>query len=201
MGNELELLSQWCDGSERAGDQLLRRCFPLLYRFFINKVGDATDDLVQQTLISCMRNRDKILDSGAFRMYLFKIARSRLFDHLRAARRRAGHINDDFEQVSVAQTGISNTSLIGRVNAATQIREALQRLPIELQVVVELHYWEEQSTAEMAEEVGVPQGTIKSRLRRARNLLEKDLGAAQTDVAELINRARPEIEEAQAAES
>ncbi len=201
MGNELELLSQWCDGSERAGDQLLRRCFPLLYRFFINKVGDATDDLVQQTLISCMRNREKVLDSGAFRMYLFKIARSRLFDHLRAVRRRAGHIADDFEQVSVAQTGISNTSLIGRANAATQIREALQRLPIELQLVVELHYWEEHSTAEIAEEIGAPQGTVKSRLRRARALLEKDLGAAQTDVAELIGRARPDIEDAQPAGS
>lgn len=196
MGIELELLSQWCDGSERAGDQLLRRCFPVLYRFFINKVGDATDDLVQQTLISCMRNREKILDSGAFRMYLFKIARSRLFDHLRAARRRAGHIDDDFEQLSIAQTGVSNTSRIGRANAATQIRDALQRLPVELQLVVELHYWEEQSTSEIAEAVGVPQGTVKSRLRRARGLLEKDLGAANTDVAELIGRARPEVEDA-----
>lgn len=201
MGIELELLSQWCDGSERAGDQLLRRCFPVLYRFFINKVGDATDDLVQQTLISCMRNREKILDSGAFRMYLFKIARSRLFDHLRAARRRAGHIDDDFEQLSIAQTGVSNTSRIGRANAATQIRDALQRLPVELQLVVELHYWEEQSTAEIAEAVGVPQGTVKSRLRRARGLLEKELGTANTDVAELIGRARPEVEDAKSADS
>ncbi len=195
MENELELLSRWCAGSERAGDQLLRRCFPLLYRFFINKVGDATDDLVQQTLIACMRNREKILDSGAFRMYLFKIARSRLFDHLRAARRRSGHLHDDFEELSIAQTGISNTSRIGRANAATQIREALQRLPVELQLVVESHYWEEQSTAEIAEAAGVPQGTVKSRLRRARSLLEKDLGAAETDVAELIGRARPEVED------
>ena len=108
--SELELLAAWCDGSDRAGEQLLRRCFPLLYRFFINKVGDATDDLVQQTLIACVRHREKILDSGAFRMYLLKVARSRLYDHLRALQRRAGHVDDDFEQVSVAVLGTSNTS-------------------------------------------------------------------------------------------
>src|SRR5688500_6473511 len=85
---EFELLTQWCEGSDRAGDLLLRRCFPVLYRFFINKVGDATDDLVQQTLIACIRHRDKMLDSGAFRMYPLKIARSRLYATLRASRRR-----------------------------------------------------------------------------------------------------------------
>ncbi len=191
--NELELLSQWCEGSDRAGDLLLRQCFPLLYRFFINKVGDATDDLIQQTLISCLRNREKILDSGAFRMYLFKIARSRLFDYLRAIRRQAGYVDDDFEQVSVAQTGTSNTSRLGRAKAAVEVREALQRLPVELQLVVELHYWEEESTAQISAAIGVPQGTVKSRLRRARALLEKELGAKGTDAAELIGRARPEL--------
>lgn len=138
---EFELLTQWCEGSDRAGDLLLRRCFPLLYRFFINKVGDATDDLVQQTLIACVRHRDKMLDSGAFRMYLLKIARSRLYDHLRALRRREGHVDDDFEQVSVAAAGTSNTSRYGRAQAAVQVRDALRRLPVDLQLVVELHYW------------------------------------------------------------
>lgn len=188
--NELELLSAWCDGSQQAGDRLLRRCFPLLYRFFINKVGDATDDLVQQTLIACTRHRDKILDSGAFRMYLFKIARSRLFDHLRAARRRAGHIDDDFEQVSVAQSGMSFTSHIGHAQAASAVRVALQTLPIDLQLVVEMHYWEDCSTAEVAAAIDVPQGTVKSRLRRARTLLEAQLGQ---DVAALVGAARPSV--------
>lgn len=192
---EAGLLAEWCDGSDRAGDLLLRRCFPLLYRFFINKVGDASDDLIQQTLIGCVKHREKILESGAFRMYLLKIARSRLYDHLRALRRHAGHVDDDFEQVSVAQTGTSNTSRLGRVQAAVQIRDALRRLPVDMQVVVELHYWEEQSTAEIALVLEVAQGTVKSRLRRAREALERELGASDSAVAELLGRARPEIDE------
>lgn len=191
---DLELLAQWCDGSDRAGDLLLKRSFGLLYRFFINKVGDATDDLVQQTLVACVRHKDKIRESGAFRMYLLKIARSRLFDYLRAMRRHAGHVDDDFEQLSIAQTGLSGTSRLGRVQAAMRVRDALRRLPVELQVVVELHYWEEHSTAEMAEVLEVPQGTVKSRLRRAREQLETDLGAASAEVEALVGRARPDVD-------
>lgn len=197
---ELDLLAQWCDGSDRAGDQLLRRCFPLLYRFFINKVGDATDDLVQQTLIGCVKHRDKILDSGAFRTYLLMIARSRLFDYLRAMRRRQGHIDDDFEQVSVADVGTSGTSRVGRVQAQLKVRDSLRMLPASLQLVVELHYWEEQSTAEIAAVLELPQGTVKSRLRRAREQLERDLGAQAGALAELIGAARPEVSPQQSAE-
>jgi RNA polymerase sigma factor (sigma-70 family) len=190
---EFELLTQWCEGSDRAGDLLLRRCFPVLYRFFINKVGDATDDLVQQTLIACVRHRDKMLDSGAFRMYLLKIARSRLYDHLRALRRREGHVDDDFEQVSVAAAGTSNTSRYGRAQAAVQVRDALRRLPVDLQLVVELHYWEDHSTAEIAALLELAQGTVKSRLRRAREALEADLHADSTALETLLGRAKPDV--------
>lgn len=196
---ELDLLGQWCDGSEKAGDLLLRRCFPLLYRFFINKVGDATDDLVQQTLIGCIRHRDKILESGAFRMYLLKIARSRLYDYLRALRRRAGHVDDDFSHVSVAQTGTSHTTRFGRAQAALKVRDTLRGLPVDMQVVVELHYWEEHSTAQIAEVLELPQGTVKSRLRRAREALERELGADDATIVQLLGKARPDIEEASAA--
>lgn len=194
QATELDLLGQWCDGSDRAGDLLLRRCFPLLYRFFINKVGDATDDLVQQTLIGCVRHREKILDSGAFRMYLLKIARSRLYDHLRALRRRAGHLDDDFEQVSVAQTGTSHTSRFGKMQAALLVRDALRRLPVDMQVVVELHYWEGHSTNDISEVLEVPQGTVKSRLRRAREALEADLGTEPEKLAQLLGGAKPEVD-------
>jgi RNA polymerase sigma factor (sigma-70 family) len=191
---EIELLAQWQAGSDRAGDLLLRRCFPLLYRFFINKVGDATDDLVQQTLIAALRHREKILDSGAFRMYLLKIARSRLYDHLRALRRHAGHVDDDFEHVSVAAAGTSNTSRFGRAQAAVQVRDSLRRLPVDLQLVVELHYWEEHSTAQIAELLDIAQGTVKSRLRRAREALEQDLGASAEATEALLGRARPDVD-------
>lgn len=193
--DDLALLDQWCGGSDKAGDLLLRRCFPVLYRFFINKVGDATDDLVQQTLMGCMRHRDKILDSKNLRLYMFRIARSRLYDHVRALRSRDGHIDGDLHELSVAGVGTSNTSLLGRARVADEIRDALRQLQVDLQVVVELHYWEDQTTAEIAEILEVPQGTVKSRLRRARETLQHSLKSDASEVRDRLGLARPEVAE------
>lgn len=191
--SDVTLLEAWCEGSEDAGDKLLRRWFPRLYRFFINKAGDVTDDLVQQTMMGCLRHRDRIRETGAFRLYLFRIARSRLYDHVRAMARRRGIIDADIGHVSVAQTAVSHTSRVARGRAADEIREVLRRLPIDLQLVVEMHYWEDQSTAEIAEVLELPQGTVKTRLRRARQLLQDLVQAEGAEVLERLGRARPEL--------
>lgn len=193
--SDLDLLERWCEGEDEAGDHLLRRYFPLLYRFFINKVGDATEDLVQQTLMGCMRYRESMRESGVVRMFMFRIARSRLYDHIRALRRRGGHVDCDFNVLSVADGGTSNTSLLGRERAAQQIRDALRELPVDLQMVVELHFWEGLSTREIAEIIEVPQGTVKSRIRRAKEALETALEVDAPEVLERLGRARPELDE------
>lgn len=189
------LLGRWCEGEEEAGDVLLRRWFSRLYRFFINKAGDATEDLVQQTLMGCFKHREQMHDQGTFRLYMFRIARSRLYDHLRAIRRRNGYIDDDIGSLSVSETIVSNTSWVGQARAAMEIRLALRRLPVDLQVVVEMHYWDEQSTAQIAEVLEVPQGTVKSRLRRARTLLEEELSVSGAEVFERVGKARPDVDD------
>ena len=81
----------------------------------------------------------------------------------------------DFEQVSVADHGSSPSQ---RVIAGQELRvllTALQRLPIDYQVVLELHYWESLTTDEIAAALALPPGTARSRLRRGRQLLEQSL--------------------------
>mgnify|MGYP002399899792 CR=1 FL=1 len=192
---ELRLLARWCAGSAAAAGELLQRCLPWLRRFFANKVGDATDDLVQQSLMCVVRNRDKILDSGSFRTYLFKIARCRLYDYLRAQRRRDGLLDDDFEQDSIVPPTVTTVTRMCKDRAATEVREALRQLPVDLQIALELHYWEEHSTAEIAAMLDVAQGTVKSRLRRARDMLSFVLRSGSDEVLELLGQARLEIDE------
>ncbi|MEZ4372915.1 MAG: sigma-70 family RNA polymerase sigma factor [Polyangiaceae bacterium] len=50
---------------------------------------------------------------------------------------------------------------------SNRLVEALQRLPLDLQMAIELYYWEELSVAELAEALEIPAGTVKSRLHRA----------------------------------
>lgn len=55
------------------------------------------------------------------------------------------------------------------------VRGALESLPEEYREMLELHYWEDQSTREAAATLGIPAGTAKTCLRRARKLLERAL--------------------------
>lgn len=54
--------------------------------------------------------------------------------------------------------------------------DAMRKLPLDLQIVLELHYWENLETREVSEVLGVPLGTAKSRLSRARTRLGELLG-------------------------
>ena len=201
MGDELSksaddiaLLDRWCSGSHEAGDQLLRRCFGPLYRFFVNKVGDATDDLVQQTLVTCIKHRERMLEYGGFRSYLFRIARSRLYDYVRAQQRRENRIVPGVSNISQRPlSAASFTSIVAQDRATSAVLEALRQLPLDQQVVVELHYWEGLSTGEIGTFLDIAQGTVKSRLRRAREALEVSLSGSAPEVMERVGRARPDV--------
>jgi RNA polymerase sigma-70 factor (ECF subfamily) len=52
---------------------------------------------------------------------------------------------------------------------------ALRRIPLDSQVALELHYWEAMTAAEIGQVLDVPLGTAKTRLRRAKQLLEAEL--------------------------
>jgi RNA polymerase sigma-70 factor (ECF subfamily) len=59
--------------------------------------------------------------------------------------------------------------------------EALRSIPLELQIALELHYWESLSASEVAEILELPSGTAKSRLRRAREALLTRIGELEGD--------------------
>ena len=81
----------------------------------------------------------------------------------------------DFEQVSVADHGSSPSQRVIAGQELWVLLTALQRLPIDYQVVLELHYWESLTTDEIAAALALPPGTARSRLRRGRQLLEQSL--------------------------
>lgn len=170
MDEDFELLERWRAGDPRAGDVLLRRTFSALHRFFANKVDDEVEDLIQRTLMALVRSRHAIREGSSFRAYLFTVARHELYRFLRDRRRSRDAI--DFASVSIADQGISPSAVVARQGEQQLLLSALRAIPVELQVVLELHYWEELTTAELALTLDVPQGTAKSMLRRAREHLE-----------------------------
>ena len=164
------LLVAWSGGDKSAGEEVMRRFFPLLWRYFRNKVDHETDDLIQATLAACVRHRERLAESTNVRAYLLTIARHELYGHLRR--------RPDFDPLthSVAAEQTSPSSLAAHRDAKQRLRQALRALPCVLQEAVELQLDEDLSGPELAEVLEVPEGTVRSRLRRAREILTVQLG-------------------------
>ena len=59
MTSDLELLDRWCAGDKTAGGDLFARHFDVVYGFFARKVDHDAEELVQETFVACVKNRDK----------------------------------------------------------------------------------------------------------------------------------------------
>lgn len=178
------LLDAWRGGDEEAGRELFSRHYRSVRRFFQNKAPADHEDLTQGTFLACLRHRDTIRDGARFLPYLLTIARNELYDHIERVSRRP---IDPLTSSAVAlSTG--PVTAVGREQSQNRLHEALRELPIELQTVIELHYWEELTTAELGQIIDAPQGTVKTRLRRARQLLSTALDVNDTALDERLRR-------------
>ncbi|MBK6916164.1 MAG: RNA polymerase sigma factor [Deltaproteobacteria bacterium] len=170
--DDFSLLEAWRGGDEPAGRELFERYFDAVYRFFRNKVDDAAEDLVQQTFMGLVQGRDRFRGDASFRTYVFMIARKRLYSYLRDRDRAREPVEDG--TTSVADLGLVSPSRAVLVRQEQHLLlQALRRLPIEMQVALELFYWEELGVAEIADVLETPIGTVKSRLQRARVRLDE----------------------------
>ena len=180
---DVELLAQWREGDLAAGDQLFDRHFASIHRFFRNKVGEGLEDLVQQTFMACVEGKERFRSDSSFRTYLFGVAHNLLREHYRTQRRTAEAI--DFAETSAADTGVGPNTLVGKRREQRLLLEALRRIPIDSQIVLELYYWEEMSASQTAEVLGLPEGTVRGRVRRAKQLLKQQLGRLARSTEEL----------------
>ncbi len=172
MRPDLELLEAWKGGDAQAGRELFARHFDSVFRFFRNKVDGAAEDLTQQTFMGCLRGRDKFRGDSSFRTYLFTIARKRLYTYLRDRQRKRGLY--DGADVSIADvSGPTPTTAIAVREEQRLLLKAMRRLPVDMQVALELFYWEDMKVREIAEVLETPPGTIKRRLQRSRQQLDK----------------------------
>ncbi|MCH9686695.1 MAG: sigma-70 family RNA polymerase sigma factor [Deltaproteobacteria bacterium] len=172
---DAELLQAWRDSDHDAGNELVRRHFMSVYRFFVNKVGgaDEVDDLLQRTFLACVEGRDRVRDDASLRGYILGIARNQMLMYVRRRQRDRQRMAPG--EVSVAEISGSPSQVMAGRDEQKLLLMALREIPLDLQTVVELYYWEELSVAQMAEVLEIPAGTVKSRLFRARDALRQQL--------------------------
>jgi RNA polymerase sigma factor (sigma-70 family) len=162
--SDAELLAAWQAGDREAGGALIDRYFDAVRRFFENKAPDNVEDLIQQTFLALVGRRDHIRDGESFRGYLFAAARSKLYNHI-GARLKPG-ASPDFEVSSICDAGVSPSSVMAAREDERLLLQALRTLPVDLQVALELYYFERVRGRELEIALDVPAGTVRSRLRR-----------------------------------
>ncbi len=187
MQDDAELLEQWRQGDLRAGQRLCERYFDQVARFFANKVALDHEDLIQETFIACVRGRDRIYDDSRFRSYLFSTAYNVLKKYYtrNAGPRRA----EELESCSAQDLAPGPSTLLRNNERDRLLLDALRQIPLELQVVLEMTYWEGMASAEIGEVLGISAATVRTRAFRGREklvqLLSKSARRVRLDDAPL----------------
>ncbi|NVB41148.1 RNA polymerase sigma factor [Pseudenhygromyxa sp. WMMC2535] len=180
--SDLELFEAWRQGDQRAGRELFARHFDAIYRFFRSKIDDeSAEELTQQTFMGCVKGRERYRGDASFRTYLYTIARNRLYTHIRDRNRRDAVIEVGQQSVADLDLG-SPTQQIAVKREHQLLLRAMRRLSLDMQIALELHYWEGLSVREIAEVIETPEGTIKRRLQRARARLDELITELTEDI-------------------
>jgi RNA polymerase sigma factor (sigma-70 family) len=185
MREDLELVRAWQGGDIRAGGELFDRHVDPLYRFFLGKVGESADDLVQQTLTACLRSGGHYRGDASFRAYLFAIARRQLYAHLERRQREGTRL--DVSRMSLHDLGTSPSGALVRKEDERLLLEALRRLSLEQQIVVELYFFERLRGRDLVAALGIPSGTVRSRLRLALDHLRQIITSMERSPQVLSN--------------
>lgn len=181
MATDFELLDAWKAGDRDAGNTLFERYFDPVCRFFTNKVHLHIDDLIQKTFLGCVEGRDRFQKQASFRTYLFAVAHNVLRAHFRERRRGAEDPSVDLGERSSDELTPSPSSILAVHQEQRLLLEALRRIPLDYQLVLELYYWEDMAAPELAQVLGLPEGTVRSRLRRAKEALAEKMTAIASE--------------------
>lgn len=167
-----ELLVVRCQLGERAAfDALIRRWSGPLQRYAMKLTHDAalSDDLVQDIWLRVLRGLARLRDAAQFRAWLFGIAHRTFADRLRERYAMPVDADVDLDAVAVVDEGDDAE------DRARALASGMEHLPLVEREVLTLFYLEDLSLADIAAALGVPAGTVKSRLFRARSLLRQHL--------------------------
>ncbi|NBC70108.1 RNA polymerase sigma factor [Paenibacillus sacheonensis] len=149
------------------------------YAYFLTRREHLAEDIAQDTFIRAFRAVESFRGQCAVKTWLFKIARNTAFNYTKSAFLRkvtlVGLLPDQRRSPS-AESAYFSTGF------ADDIWSAVLRLPRVFREILILHAHEELSYRELAELLGISEGTVKSRLCRARTKLAKLMKEAGRDV-------------------
>jgi RNA polymerase sigma factor (sigma-70 family) len=169
-----QLIGRVAAGRDLAAFKALFEHFAPRIKGFLLKTGtsdDQAEDIAQETMVAVWRKAELFdpATSGAA-AWIFTIARNLRIDAARRASRTV-RVDHEAEQEYLADSAESPEISLSRVDERSKVTAALQRLSQEQSDVIRLSFIEERPHSEIAKQLGIPLGTVKSRIRLAMNRL------------------------------
>lgn len=160
-------------GDVDAYAQLVRRHRDVAFRVAYLIVGSAADaeDAIQEAFVKAYRALDRFRPGAEFRPWLLKIVGNEARNVRRSAGRRLRYESQVAYQAASTNAVPSPETAYETADTRRLLLEAVNALPPRERLVVGLRYFLELSEHETAKAAGIPQGTVKSRLSRARQRL------------------------------
>ncbi|MFE9601413.1 sigma-70 family RNA polymerase sigma factor [Streptomyces hokutonensis] len=160
---------------ERALRDLYLKHGPALYSYVVRLLdGDVhrAEDILQETLLRCWKSKNLTDGEGmAVRPWMFRVARNLVIDAHRTRKARPAEIDG----TSWLNDMPSEADDIDRVLSSMVVRDALQELSPAHRQVLEATFFADCTTQQAADELGIPRGTVKSRVYYALRSLKPAL--------------------------
>jgi len=171
---DLHLVRTALAGDERAFGTLVERYQRLVasvaWRYGIRR--EEVEDVVSEVFVKAYGNLHRFRPDHPFSTWLYRLAANHVIDHGRRARR--SRVEAEMPR-DLPDPALSPGERLEKTETARLVRSALQRLPRHYREVLFLVYVEGMKVEEAARTLGLPQGTVKTRLMRGRNGLRRIL--------------------------
>lgn len=168
-GSGMELVDACIAGDRQAKAQLYQRCSDKVYALMVRIVGrQDADDLTQHVFLKTFQKLQQFNRQSKLETWLHRLATNEALQHLRRRQRRStAPLFDEPTAVGVDRIVVREEYQL--------LEEAMSQLEPELRVVLVLKEVERLSYQEIAASLGIPEGTVGSRLTRARKELRTEL--------------------------
>jgi RNA polymerase sigma-70 factor (ECF subfamily) len=177
------LIEQCLAGDQGAWEQIVRQNWRKVFNVAYKFVGkhDEAEDLTQDIFLKIFKALNTFDRRANFQTWIISISRNLCIDHYRSVRKERQTIARDVDsnELQPATTERGPYAQAEHQDLRAQLRQALEALPLTLRTAVVLRDLQELSYQEIADRLGLPEGTVKSRINRGRIELAHQLKRLQ----------------------
>jgi RNA polymerase sigma-70 factor (ECF subfamily) len=174
-GDDRALIEGFLGGDEKAFEALVDKHYERIDRLALRILGDGmvAEEIAQETFVRVYRGLSRFRGDASFHSWLYRITLNLCLTHLRHRTRRV--VSPDVSAALAASQGTDPAARVEAEQRRVLVRHAVDALPPHYRIVVVLNSVEGLPYQEIAALLGVPLGTVKSRINVAKRLLREKL--------------------------